>query len=133
MTYALTATVQGSFDDTVAATRQALADQGFGVLTEIDLAATLKAKLGEDIPRQLLLGACRPQLAHAALQVEESIGLLLPCSVAVREGPDGRTLVEALDPHVMVSVTENAALADVVDEVAQRLTSVLAQVAGEQS
>ncbi len=127
MTYAQTTTVRSSFDDAVTATRQALADHGFGVLTEIDLQATLKAKLGVDVDRQLILGACRPQLAHAALQVEPSIGLLLPCSVVVREDA-GVVRVEALDPHVMVSITGNDALSELVAEVADRLEAVLVQV-----
>jgi uncharacterized protein (DUF302 family) len=97
------------------------------VLTEINLQATLKAKLGVDIDRQLILGACRPQLAHAAIQVEPSIGVLLPCTVVVRES-GGQVLVEALDPHTMVSVTDNEALADIVDEVAGRLTAAVGQV-----
>ncbi len=130
MTYAQTVTVRSSFEDAVAATRRALADHGFGVLTEIDLQATLKAKLGVDVDRQLILGACRPQLAHAALQVEPSIGLLLPCSVVVRED-HAAVLVEALDPHVMVSVTGNDALSELVAEVASRLEAVLVQVAAE--
>ncbi len=129
MSYALTTTLTGSFEDVVAATRQALADHGFGVLTEIDLEATLKAKLGVDIEPELILGACRPQLAHAALQVEPSIGVLLPCTVAVRRRGE-EVLVEALDPHTMVAVTDNAALGDIVEEVAERLGAALAQVAG---
>ncbi len=129
MTYALTTTLTGTFDDAVAATRQALADHGFGVLTEIDLQGTLKAKLDVDIERELILGACRPQLAHAALRVEPSIGVLLPCTVAVRQRGD-EVLVEALDPHTMVTVTDNDALADIVDEVAERLGAAMAQVAG---
>ncbi len=127
MTYTLSATVPGSFDDAVAAVRQALADNGFGVLTEINLQATLKAKLGVDIDRQLILGACRPQLAHAAIQVEPSIGVLLPCTVVVRES-GAQVLVEALDPHTMVTVTDNEALAEIVDEVAGRLTAAVEQV-----
>ena len=82
--YAITATVLGSFDGVLAATRQALADQGFGVLTEIDMRATMKAKLDVDIAPQVILGACRPPLANAALQAEPSIRLLLPCNVVVR-------------------------------------------------
>ena len=84
MGYALSTTVERSFDDTLEATRAALSDAGFGVLTEIDVQATLKAKLDADVPPQVILGACRPALALAALQLEPSIGVLLPCSVAVR-------------------------------------------------
>lgn len=129
MTYTLTTTATGSFDEAVAATKQALADHGFGVLTEIDLQATLKAKLGVDLDRELILGACRPQLAHAAISVEPAIGVLLPCTVVVRES-GGEVLVEALDPHTMMSLTDNPALAELVDEVAERLEGALGQVSG---
>ena len=125
MSYALTATVHRSFADTLDATRAALAGEGFGVLTEIDIQATLKAKLDVDIPAQVILGACRPPLAHAALQAEPSAGLLLPCNVVVRYLDDQSTVVEALDPKVMVSLTENAALATVAEEAGRRLAAAL--------
>ena len=125
MSYALTTTVARPFADTLAATRASLADQGFGILTEIDIQATLKAKLDVDVEPQVILGACRPPLAHAALQVEPSIGLLLPCNVVVRALDDDTTLVEALDPKVMVSLTQNDALSSVADEAAQRLAAAL--------
>ena len=82
--YAIAVTVHRRFSDTLGATRDALAAQGFGVLTEIDMQATLKAKLDVDIAPQVILGACRPPLAQAALQAEPSIGVLLPCNVVVR-------------------------------------------------
>ena len=125
MSYALTTTVRRSFVDTLAATRASLADQGFGILTEIDIQATLKAKLDVDVPPQVILGACRPPLAHAALQVEPSVGLLLPCNVVVRSLDDDTTVVEALDPKVMVSLTQNDALSSVADEAGQRLAAAL--------
>src|SRR4051794_41012744 len=84
MSYALSTTLHTSFEDSVARTRNALADQGFGVLTEIDMKATLKAKLGEDIEDYLILGACNPALTHRAVTADRQIGLLLPCNVAVR-------------------------------------------------
>ena len=84
VTYALTTTVRQPYERTLAATRAALAEQGFGILTEIDIRATMKAKLDVDVAPQVILGACRPPLAHAALQVEPSVGLLLPCNVVVR-------------------------------------------------
>jgi uncharacterized protein (DUF302 family) len=126
MSYALTTTVQQPYDQTLAATREALGEQGFGVLTEIDIRATLKAKLDVDVPPQVILGACRPPLAHAALQAEPSVGLLLPCNVVVRAVDAGTTLVEALDPAVMVSLTGNEALAEVAAEAGQRLAAALA-------
>ena len=125
MSYALTTTVPRSFADTLDATRLALTDQGFGVLTEIDMAATMKAKLDVDIPAQVILGACRPPLAYAALQAEPSIGLLLPCNIVVRYLDDDSTIVEALDPKVMVTMTHNDALSSVADEAGRRLTAAL--------
>jgi uncharacterized protein (DUF302 family) len=126
MGYAITATVDQPFDATLEATRSALADQGFGILTEIDLAATLKAKIGADIPPQVILGACRPPLAHAALQAEPSIGLLLPCTVVVRVADHGATVVEAMDPDVMVALTHNDGLAPVAADARDRLAAALA-------
>jgi uncharacterized protein (DUF302 family) len=130
MDYRMAATVDRPFEPTVAAVREALTGQGFGVLTEIDLAATLKAKLGVDIAPQIILGACNPPLAHRALVAEESIGLLLPCNVVVRSTADGRTSVEILDPRVLVSVTGNDALSAVADDAAARLAAALSAVRG---
>ncbi|MEP7193914.1 MAG: DUF302 domain-containing protein [Actinomycetota bacterium] len=129
MSYALSTTVHRSFADTLDATRASLTEQGFGVLTEIDMQATLKAKLDVDIPAQVILGACRPPLAYAALQAEPSVGLLLPCNVVVRYLDDETTVVEALDPSVMVSVTHNEALSQVADEAGRRLAAALDTVA----
>ena len=125
MSYALTTTVHRSFAETLDAARLSLADQGFGILTEIDIQATLKAKLDVDIPAQVILGACRPPLAHAALQAEPSAGLLLPCNVVIRSLDDETTVVEALDPKVMVSLTHNDALSFVADEAGKRLAAAL--------
>jgi len=126
MSYAMTVTVNRAFDDALQATRESLLAQGFGVLTEIDIKATMKAKLDVDIPAQVILGACRPPLAFAALQVEPSVGLLLPCNVVVRYLNDDTTVVEALDPKVMVSLTHNEALSLVADEAGRRLAAALA-------
>jgi uncharacterized protein (DUF302 family) len=125
MTYALTTTVRRPFGDTLAATRTSLVDQGFGVLTEIDMQATLKDKLDVDVLPQVILGACRPPLAYAALQVEPSVGLLLPCNVVIRALDEDTTVVETLDPTVIVSLTRNDALTSVAAEVGQRLAAVL--------
>jgi uncharacterized protein (DUF302 family) len=125
VSYALTATVHRSFAEAVAATRVSLTDQGFGVLTEIDMQATLKAKLDVNIPAQVILGACRPPLAYAALQAEPSVGLLLPCNVVVRYLDDHTTVVEALDPKVMVTLTGNDGLSFVADDAGKRLTAAL--------
>jgi uncharacterized protein (DUF302 family) len=125
MAYGIRITLDRPFDDAVAAVRAALGDQGFGILTEIDLAATLKKKLDVDVDPQVILGACDPPLAHRALQAEESIGLLLPCNVVVRAAGDDRTVVEALDPLIMVEVTGNVALQPIADDAAVRLCAAM--------
>ncbi|MBC7638433.1 MAG: DUF302 domain-containing protein [Rhodoferax sp.] len=125
MGYALTTTVDDTFEQTLEATREALVRQGFGVLTEIDLRATLKSKLDVDVAPQVILGACRPPLAYAALQAEPSIGLLLPCNVVVRSVDENHTLVEAMDPSVMVDLTGNHDLVAVADDARTRLTAAL--------
>jgi uncharacterized protein (DUF302 family) len=117
------------FAETVEAVRGALAEQGFGVLTEIDVRTTMKTKLGVDVPAQVILGACNPSLAHAALEVEPSLGLLLPCNVVVREDPVGGTIVEAIEPNVLVTFTGNPALEPIAAEVSRRLSSALAALA----
>ena len=132
MQYGMTVTTPLDFDDAVARTREALAEQGFGVLTEIDVRATMKAKLDADVPHQLILGACNPTLAHAAMQVEPSIGLLLPCNVVVRRDGD-QTLVSALNPDVMVSLPGNEALQPVAEDAGRRLRAALAVVGGAQA
>ena len=128
MDYGTTITTQLSFDEAVQRTRNALADQGFGVLTEIDVQSTLKKKLDQDIQPYLILGACNPQLASQALGVEPDIGLLLPCNVVVRRAGD-MTIVQALDPQVMVSLTGRPELQVVADEAAKRLSAALSAVA----
>jgi len=128
MTYGTTVTTMLGFDDAVERTRAALAEQGFGVLTEIDVRATLKTKLDLDIEPYLILGACNPQLAHQALEVDRSIGLLLPCNVVVRREGE-RTLVQALDPQVMVSLPGLPELQPVADDAGRRLAAALQAVA----
>ncbi|WP_279105260.1 DUF302 domain-containing protein [Gordonia paraffinivorans] len=133
-------TLQTTFDDAVARTREALGEVGFGVLTEIDVTATLKKKLDADMENYLILGACNPQFAHRALGVDRQIGLLLPCNVVVRDDPEhepdrwkfhgdqhyvcnvvvrddpeheGSVIVEAMNPDVMVAVTDAPGLPEV--------------------
>jgi uncharacterized protein (DUF302 family) len=121
-----------TYAEAVERTRAALAGQGFGILTEIDVAATLHAKLGVEVPPQVILGACSPPLAHRALQVEPDLGLLLPCNVVVRV--DGGTVrVTALDPQVMVGVTGRPELGAVAAEARQRLRAALDDVAAGRS
>ncbi|MFE0490818.1 DUF302 domain-containing protein [Streptomyces griseoaurantiacus] len=124
MSYDRTIRLDGAFDTTVTAVREALADQGFGVLTEIDVRATLKAKLGHDMEDYLILGACNPPLARRALEADRSIGLLLPCNVVVRRDGD-TTLVQALDPGTMVTLTGLPALEGVAADATARLDAAL--------
>jgi uncharacterized protein (DUF302 family) len=120
----MTTRVRAPFAQTVERVRAALKDQGFGVLTEIDVRATLRDKLGEEMEDYLILGACNPPLAHRALEVDRRIGLLLPCNVVVR-ADGGETVVEALDPQVMVGVSGQSALEPVADEATRRLVAAL--------
>ena len=117
-------TLDRDFDSVVESVRAALADQGFGVLTEIDVQATMKTKLGESYDPYLILGACNPPLAHRAIQTDQSIGTLLPCNVVVRRVGDS-TVVETLDPQIMVEFTGIEDLAPVADEAGVRLQAVL--------
>jgi uncharacterized protein (DUF302 family) len=123
--YGMSVTLTAGFDDAVARTREALAEQGFGVLTEIDVAATMKTKLDVDLAPYLILGACNPPLAHRAITAEASIGLLLPCNVVVRSIDADTTLVEAMDPEVMVKLTDHPDVRVVADEAKTRLTAAL--------
>jgi len=127
VSYGTSVTVRAPFAETVTRVREALAGQGFGVLTEIDVTATLQAKLGAQMENYVILGACNPPFAHQALGIDRSIGLLLPCNVVVRAAPAGTT-VEALDPLVMVTLTGRLELKPVADEVARRLTRALAEL-----
>jgi len=127
MSYGTSVPVDIPFADSVGRVRAALQEQGFGVLTEIDVTATLRARLGEQIEDYIILGACNPPFAHQALEIDRSIGLLLPCNVVVRATGDG-TVVEALDPQVMVTLTGRPELKPIADEVARRLASALAEL-----
>jgi uncharacterized protein (DUF302 family) len=125
MSYGITVRLSAPFLPTVERVRTALKEQGFGVLTEIDVQATLREKLGAQLEEYVILGACNPPLAKRALDADRDIGLLLPCNVVVRaDGPDG-TLVQALDPQVMVQVTGRPELKGVADEATTRLRAAL--------
>lgn len=124
MNYGTSITTDLDFAGAVEKTRAALAEQGFGVLTEIDVQATMKAKLDVDVEPQIILGACNPSLAHQALQVAPDIGLLLPCNVVIRSD-GGRTIVSALDPQVMVSLPDEPGLQSVADDAGRRLRAAL--------
>lgn len=123
--YTLSTTLQTPYDATVTQVREGLADQGFGVLTEIDLRATLKAKLDVDVAPQVILGACRPTLAYEALQLDPSIATVLPCNVVVRSLDEHTTVVEAFDPDAMMGLSEQGGLDAVAADARQRLTAML--------
>jgi uncharacterized protein (DUF302 family) len=110
MTYYYSKTVDGPFDDVVAATREALSQEGFGVITEIDVRQTMKAKIGEDFRPYLILGACNPRLAYEALQLEDKAGAMLPCNVIVQDAGDGQVEVAAIDPVASMQAIQNDAL-----------------------
>jgi uncharacterized protein (DUF302 family) len=113
------------YEDAVGKVREALAEQGFGVLTEIDVRATLKSKLGAEMEDYVILGACNPPLAHRALDADRTVGLLLPCNVVVRAA-DGGSVVEVLDPRMIATVAGRAELDSVAEEAGRRLSAALA-------
>lgn len=118
----------GSYDEVLAALPEALKAEGFGVLTEIDMQSTLKAKLGVDFRRYRILGACNPPFAHRALSAELEVGLMLPCNVIVYEGDDGRPVVVAVDPTKTVATTNNPILVELAQQVKERLGRALSSL-----
>lgn len=125
MKYDLSVTLDLPYEKAVDAVRAALKDQGFGILTEIDVKATMREKLDADMEPYVILGACNPPLAHRALEVDRMIGLLLPCNVVVRADGTDRTLVQALDPQVMIEVPEREELRPVAEEAGKRIRAAL--------
>ncbi len=128
--YVMRVHLDDDLDAVEARVRDALQVVGFGVLTEIDVAATLKAKLGVDVAPYRILGACKPSYAHRALELEPEIGALLPCNVVVRAHPDGGTEVLAIDPNVMLGIAASPDLAALAGSVAEELRAALDAVSG---
>jgi len=130
--YTIQATCELPFDDAVAAVRAELGKAGFGVITEIDLSATLRQKIGAEIPAEVILGACNPSFAHRAISADPSVAALLPCNVVVRSLGDQATLVEAFDPGAMMRLAGGRGdLEGLAAEVGQQLRAALEAVHGD--
>ena len=129
MGYYIARTLARPFDAVVADVTACLKNEGFGVLTDIDVQATLKTKIGAEMPRYRILGACNPKFAHEALKLEDKLGVLLPCNVIVRETADQRVEVASVDPVSAMQRTGNAALTATAEEVRRRLSSAIASLA----
>ena len=128
--YGFQTTLSTTFDIALPQVLAALKAEGFGVLSDIDVAGAMKEKLNIHMPPYRILGACNPPLAYRALQAEPDIGLLLPCNVIVRQNADGQVTVGFLDPQLMVGLTGNAKISEVADEAATRLHRVCDSLAG---
>jgi uncharacterized protein (DUF302 family) len=128
MSYYIAKTVSGTFESVVADVTAQLKTQGFGILSDIDVQATLKSKIGAEMPKYRILGACNPQFAHEALKVEDKLGVLLPCNVIVRETSDRKIEVAAVDPVTSMERTGNPALKSTAEEVRRLLSSAVSAV-----
>lgn len=128
MSYYLATTLNSGMGDAIAATEAALQEEGFGVVTRIDMAATLKAKIGADFRPYVILGACNPKLAFEALQLEDKVGTMLPCNVVVQEIAPGSVEIAAIDPVASMQAIENPELASAAQAVRQKLARVIEQL-----
>ncbi len=125
MTYYIATTLDLPFSNTIARTEAALKEEGFGVITRINIQATLKEKIGVDFRPYTILGACNPKLAHQALEVEDKVGTMLPCNVVVQSRDDGKTEVAAIDPVASMQAIDNPKLKLAAEEVRSRLAKVI--------
>jgi uncharacterized protein (DUF302 family) len=125
MSYHNSKTVNYSFDETLIKIAEELKKEGFGILTEIDVKETLKKKLDIDFRKYKILGACNPPFAHKALQIEENLGVLLPCNIAVQEKGNGEVQISFVNPMESMQVVQNPKLAEIAGEVSNKLTKVL--------
>ena len=128
MTYYFAKTLDADFDAAVARVREALQQEGFGVITEIDVAKTLKTKIGADFRPYLILGACNPRLAYEALQLEDKVGTMLPCNVVVQQTGPGRIEIAAIDPVASMKAIDNPELLEKAKLVGEKLKTVVAQI-----
>lgn len=125
MTYYLSKTLIVPFDEAVARTVEALKNEGFGIITEIDVKETLKKKLGVDFPSYIILGACNPAMAYEALNLENKVGTMLPCNVVVRDAGAGKIEIAAVDPVASMQAIENSALKSAAQQVRDRLEKAI--------
>lgn len=128
MGYTRTITLPLTFEEAVPLVKEAFKEKGFGTLTEIDVQATLREKLGEEMEPYLIIGACNPRLAHRALGADRKIGALLPCNVVVRQGDEG-VIVDAMDPAIMATLTQNPELRPVAEEAGRLVGEALSGLA----
>jgi uncharacterized protein (DUF302 family) len=128
VSYYFSKTIEATFEDAVSRTREALQQEGFGVITEIDVQKTLKSKIDVDFRPYLILGACNPAMAYGALQVEDKVGTMLPCNVVVQLRSEGRVEIAAIDPVASMQAIENPALIEKASAVAGKLKSALERI-----
>lgn len=128
MSYYFSRVIEGDFAEVVSRTREALKHEGFGVITEIDVQATLKSKIGVDFRPYLILGACNPAMAHEALKIEDKVGAMLPCNVVVQQRADGAVEVAAIDPVASMQAIDNAALKEKAAAIADKLQQALGRI-----
>jgi uncharacterized protein (DUF302 family) len=128
MTYYFSKTVRSGFDEAVSKITQALKEEGFGILTEIDVKSTLKKKLDVDFRKYRILGACNPPYAYKALQAEDKVGTMLPCNVIVQETDDGEVEIAAIDPIASMKAIDNPGLRDIAEIISQKLKNIVENV-----
>ena len=128
MSYYISTTLRVAFDDAVSRATEALKTQGFGIITEIDVTATLKSKIGVDFPKYRILGACNPTLAYEALKLEDKVGTMLPCNVVVRDAGNGATEVAVIDPVASMQAIDNPELKKAAEHVRTLLDKVIRQL-----
>ena len=130
MSYYISTTIRASFDEAISKTEKALSEQGFGVVTRIDMRETLKKKIGADFRPYTILGACNPKAAHEELQVEDKVGTMLPCNVIVQQLNDNRIEVAAIDPVASMQAIDNPDLKQAASEIRESLSNAIASLGG---